>query len=47
MKPDLRDIACVLGLGMVGGGLGMVHVPSALIVPGLILILIATFGVRH
>lgn len=29
-----KDVAAVLGLGILGGGVGMMHVPSALIVVG-------------
>lgn len=35
--PDVNDVVAILGVAMIGGGVALVHVPSALIVVGLLL----------
>lgn len=35
--PDSRDILTLLGIGLIGFGLGLMHVPTALVVIGAIL----------
>jgi hypothetical protein len=37
VKPDVRDVLTVAGLGMLGAGLAMIAVPFALIVIGSLL----------
>jgi hypothetical protein len=34
--PDIRDIFCFTGIGLLSTGLWMIYVPSALIVAGII-----------
>lgn len=38
---DLRDVIAFVGLSMVGGGLYLVSLPAALIVPGALLFWLA------
>lgn len=45
--PDWRDVAGLMGLGLVTGGVAMIHVPSALIVCGGLLLGAAIMAARH
>ncbi len=44
---DSRDALGVIGLGLLAGGCWMVYPPAALVLPGLVLIGVAIFGVRR
>lgn len=41
---DLRAFTALAGLGLITGGLAMISVPAALIIPGALLLLAASFG---
>lgn len=40
---DSRTVIFVIGLGLVSGGLVMVYIPAALIVPGAVLVALAVW----
>lgn len=41
-----REVFMVFGLSILGYGIGMLHVPTALITVGTIMVAVAIFGVR-
>ena len=43
----IRDLVWLLGIGLVATGIGLMHVPTALIFLGLCCGVIAHFGIRE
>ena len=46
MKPGIRDVMFFIGLGLLGAGTGLVHLPTGLIVTGAIVTATAIFGIK-